>query len=297
MGQIIDQATVVMECDTAPRVITNSSSIDTTNRGVIRLQPGPAFVRSNILPNPSFEIDTTGWFAATNCTIARDTTYAHEGGTACLAVTATANGPNMAINTNPRFAVSPSTPYRVTCYVLISPTGVTDYVTPYLYWYDAAAATISFLSGNSDPDTYLTPAQRDGFQQCSVEGVSPSNAASAALQLGWAPYTPLGATQINAGEVHYVDDCTMTYSPSITGLRLTAGTQIGRAIVLVNESDYDLVFAAPGTSLVADGAVKNMGYVFDDPANGYFGQIGVGDVAAQTSREFTWTGSLWVGAA
>lgn len=55
-------------------------------------------VRTNLIKNPSFEVNTSGWSATARCTIARSTTQVAGTGVASLAATATASG-GLSVNT------------------------------------------------------------------------------------------------------------------------------------------------------------------------------------------------------
>lgn len=126
--------------------------------------------RVNLVSNPSFKTDTTGWvITGTAPTIARVTTDAFYG-TSCLQVTKDA-----ASNAGAAWGsatVAPNTVYTGSAYVKI-PTGQEESsLIFYIYWYDATSTLISSSGGTL---TLLT--DLDGWVRLSATGTSPANAA------------------------------------------------------------------------------------------------------------------------
>lgn len=148
--------------------------------------------RTNLVPNPSFEDDTAGWSAFSNCAIAR-TTAKFFSGAVSLSVTSSATG-SAYVRTATGTAgmpVSPNLAYTVSWRSLAATVGRNMAID--LAWYDAAGALIGSIQINGvgvDNTTDWTLA--------SVTETSPSNAAFLALYVG---AQSTGA----AGEVHYLD--------------------------------------------------------------------------------------------
>jgi hypothetical protein len=144
--------------------------------------------RVNLVPNPSFEVNTTGWSPNANCTIARSTAQAYTG-TASLEMTATALGNMQAYHVNNRFPVTPGSTY--TAQMRYRPNTTPRNVRVFIGWYTSAGA---FISSSVGP---LASEVSGEWVLATGTAVAPSNAASGVVF----SYVDAAA----AGEVHYID--------------------------------------------------------------------------------------------
>jgi hypothetical protein len=138
----------------------------------------------------SLEVDTAGWFAETNCSIARTTSQFLDGA-ASLQETSTAGGTMGARTTNgvDAPAVTPGATYTAGAWFRSAVSARTCRI--YLNWVDAAGAFISNINGSATDTT-------SGWTQTTVTGVAPATARHAYV----AAYVDSTG---GASEVHYVD--------------------------------------------------------------------------------------------
>lgn len=156
--------------------------------------------RRNLVPNPSFEVNTTGWAANTGTpTLARITTSFYKG-VASLRFTATAAGFMLA--TTPTgtsgMPVVAGQKYTVSAYVQAATTGRMSTVG--IYWYTAAGAAISnSFSGSTD--------SVGSWTRRSYTLTAPATAAFAAVGVSF--------DNNIIGEQHYVDAVMLEKSGSL----------------------------------------------------------------------------------
>lgn len=151
-----------------------------------------AAVTANLIANPSFETDTTGW-AGVNCTIARSTAQA-QSGVASLALTATVAAEMRAETSGSgtsAIPVSPGGTYTASAWYRAATTIRSCWTR--IVWYDSAGATISQVGTGTVNNT------NTGWTQHSITEVAPTNAAYAKVRaiVGGPPAI---------GEVHYTDN-------------------------------------------------------------------------------------------
>lgn len=153
--------------------------------------------RTNLCQNPSFGTNVTSWASggAAAPTLARSTTLARIGSSS-MTMTSTANGTSLAsyLPGGSRMAVSASTAYTFSAY-MVRPFGSTARTgNVYIEWYNAGGALISTSTGASATiNTMLS----GGWAQFSVAATSPATAAT------MRPYVQVSST-LNT-EVFYVD--------------------------------------------------------------------------------------------
>lgn len=150
----------------------------------------PPMTARNLVPNPSFEVNTTGWANSNNATIARVTNPFYTGA-AAASMTAVATASDMAITTPAGTAGMPVVGGKAhTGQARFNPAATPNRsVRVDIKWYDATGALISTSTGAS--------VTQSGWTRATVTATSPSNAAYAAILP-----TVLSPT---AGEVHYLD--------------------------------------------------------------------------------------------
>jgi len=203
--------------------------------------------RTNLIVNPSFKTNTTGWSLTGSSTIAR-VTYDSFFGSSCLEVTKAAGSNSGAVTTS-RIAVSASTSYAVSAYVKVPAGEETGTLRINVAWYTA-------LSGGSLISTSNTTSIEivDGVDWTRLGGVftSPANAVAALIYV----VQPTAGTvskkflldavllEANSYVEEYFDDVTQAYEtatvnkglskvpiPKITGMQLNADVSLGSLIL------------------------------------------------------------------
>ena len=145
--------------------------------------------RTNLVTNPSFEVDTTGWANNNNASLARSTVQSYVG-SAALQVTATAAAADTVCWNQPsRQPVTPGATYTAQAQVLAATVGRNVQLA--LCWLDSSGASISYVTGSQVADVTT------GWVRASVTATAPTGAASAAV----APWV-IGCA---ANEAHFVD--------------------------------------------------------------------------------------------
>jgi hypothetical protein len=203
--------------------------------------------RSNLIVNPSFKTDATGWSLTGSSTVAR-VTYDAFFGSSCLEVTKAAASSSGAVTTS-RIAVSASTSYAVSAYVKVPAGEETGTLRIQVAWYTA-------LSGGSLISTSNTTSVEivDGVDWTRLGGVftSPANAVAALVSI----VQPTAGTvskkflldavllEANSYVEEYFDDVTQAYEtttvnkalsavpiPKITGMQLNADISLGSLVL------------------------------------------------------------------
>jgi hypothetical protein len=203
--------------------------------------------RNNLIVNPSFKTNTTGWSLTGSSTIARVTNDAFFG-SSCLEVTKAAASSSGAVTTD-RIAVSASTSYAISAYVKVPAGEETGTLRIQVAWYTA-------LSGGSLISTSNTTSIEivDGVDWTRLGGVftSPVNAAAALISV----VQPTAGTaskkflldavllEQNTYVEEYFDDVTQAYEtttvnkglskvpyPKVTGMQLNADVSLGSLIL------------------------------------------------------------------
>jgi len=147
--------------------------------------------RANLVTNPSFEVNTTGWVDAGNFTLARVADASSFSGDYVLRLTASAATASAAQTSSGTsgFVVTEGTYY--TGFFYMKPDSVARQGQAILKWYDAAGVYLSASSGS------LTLEVLGEWTRAYVTALAPADAAFGALT---ANYPTMGA-----GEVRYLD--------------------------------------------------------------------------------------------
>jgi hypothetical protein len=203
--------------------------------------------RTNLIVNPSFKTNTTGWSVTGSSTIAR-VTYDAFFGSSCLEVTKAAASSSGAVTTS-RIAVTASTSYAVSAYVKVPAGEQTGTLRIQVAWYTA-------LSGGSLISTSNTTSIEivDGIDWTRLGGVfaSPANAVAALVSV----VQPTAGTvskkflldavllEANSYVEEYFDDVSQAYEtttvnkalsavpiPKITGMQLNADVSLGSLVL------------------------------------------------------------------
>ena len=183
--------------------------------------------RTNLLTNPNFETNTTGWNNAT-CTISRVTTDAFIG-TACLQMVATGTSTAAQIGQNPDIVILPNTTYVVSAYVR-NTVGATRNHRVQIRWALSGGGTL--VAGGS---VQVSVANADGWVRLSTSATSPSDA------VGMDLLVQMQTTGGAIGNTTLVDACMIetgstllpyfdgTYADTYTGYTLTEQAWNGTA--------------------------------------------------------------------
>ena len=203
--------------------------------------------RNNLIVNPSFKTDTTGWAGTGSATVARITTDAFFGST-CLRVTKAASSNSGAVISS-RISVTAATSYAVAAYVKVPAGYETGVFQVNVAWYTAVSGG-SLISTSSTISSQVIDG--DGWVRLMGVFTAPS------LSLG-ALISVVQPTAGTASEIFYVDavmfeaasyvgeyfdDITQATEnkyvnlgltplpfPKITGLKLNADVSIGGLIL------------------------------------------------------------------
>ena len=149
------------------------------------------FGRTNALsPNQaSFETDTTGWAAVTNCSISRSTSQ-YSSGVASLAVLSGSAGDMTASTTSAtKFTVTPNNKFSATAEFKAGATPRACSVG--IVWLTSAGATISTSYGTAENDS------TSAWNECNVNATAPATAAYAQVIVKVA--------SAGSSETHYID--------------------------------------------------------------------------------------------
>lgn len=152
---------------------------------------------TNLIVNPSIEVNTTGW-GGSNVTVSRNTTTSYSG-TASLAFQhtgAVSNGYAQSSN----YPASAGQVYRGSMYV--RRTGATTTVEPWLIFLDGSSAVIGTVSGGQSS----LPASNTWVRK-SVNATAPAGTVSVRL---W-----LGVLQPGTSDIFYIDSAMVTLSATL----------------------------------------------------------------------------------
>jgi hypothetical protein len=204
--------------------------------------------RTNLVANPNFEVNATGWFpsGAASPTIARTTTQSYLG-TASLLCTATASG-----GMRPFFQSTPQTPvtaglsYTLSAYTKAATTARSvDYI---IDWYNAGGGLISTVVSGTTTNSTSAWTRATPFTT-----VAPVGAVSAIPIVRF--------VGVVAGEVHYLDAVLFeqatsglpyfdgTYKDAYTGYTLTYQAWNGTADTSTSTTVWGLNSSGTGSPL------------------------------------------------
>jgi hypothetical protein len=205
--------------------------------------------RTNLVTNPNFEVNTTGWIAYFS-TGTRDTTDFYSG-TASYKIVA--SGAQTYFSAETRSSISPSTQYTFSYYV--KATVGTPPARATINWYTAAGGFISQTAGTNSTTT-------NSWGRRSVTGTAPANAAQAYSYVE----IPSGAV---AGTTIFVDGAMLeqassalpyfdgTYADTYAGYTLQSQSWSGTANASTSTATWGLTSAFVGSEL--DDDTKGLG--------------------------------------
>ena len=209
--------------------------------------------RNNLIVNPSFKTNTTGWSATGSSTLSRITTdYFY--GSSCLQVAKAASANSGAV-TSSRILVTQALSYALGVYVKIAATDEPGTLVARVQWYDSATAG-SLISTSNTISLDVIPG--DDWVRLTGVFTAPSGALSALVSV----VQPTAGT---AAETFYVDAVLLEQAsylneyvdepsqaqetkdvnkglspvpyPKITGLKLDAGISLGSLILNTIDED------------------------------------------------------------
>lgn len=215
--------------------------------------------RVNLVSNPSFKTDTTGWSAlGSGTTIARITTDGFFGST-CLEVTKPAITSAGVAWTSAATVVG--TVYSASLYVKIPVGQEASSLRLYIYWHDSAGTQLSYTAG-----ALISLTSEDDWVRLGVTGTAPTDAVIGRIRL----YQPAAGTagqkflvdatllEVSSYIGQYFDDLTQdqentkvnnamrpTPYPNITGMQLNADVNLN-GLVLNTVDEDGIVWVCTG---------------------------------------------------
>lgn len=209
--------------------------------------------RNNLIVNPSFKTDATGWSATGSSTIARITSE-YFYGSSCLEITKAAASNSGAI-TSSRILVTAGLSYALGAYVKIPAAAETGTLSADVLWYDSATAGSLLSTSNS---VQLEVVGGDDWVRLTGVFTAPSGALSALVRVVQ-PTAGTAAQKFLVDAVlfeqssylnEYVDELTQAQEnekvkkafrpvpyPKITGLFLKADVSIGSLVLNTVDED------------------------------------------------------------
>ena len=204
--------------------------------------------RENLIVNPSFKTNTTGWSLTGGSTIARIITAEAFSGESCLQVTKAAAASSGAITTN-RVAVTAGLDYAVSAYVKVPNLQQTGSFTVNIAWYTAATGG-TLVSTSTSTSIEVSPG--DDWTRLTKVAVAPATAVAATVSIVQ-PTAGTAAKKFLIDAVlleqesyinEYFEPVSQAYEnkqvnlgltpvefPKITGMQLNADVSIGNLIL------------------------------------------------------------------
>jgi hypothetical protein len=227
----------------------------TPDRHIVTLYPNPARIytyfivggytttttRTNLVPNPSFETNTTGW-GATNATATRDTSQSYSGSASYKLVAIAAA--QMYSGTSPFVPVSAGTQYTFSYYAKTE-SGTRNANAP-INWYTSGGVFISQTSG-------ATTSLNTSWQRVTQTVTAPVNAARAIAYInipsafvGLTIYADAILFEQASSALPYFDG---TYADTYTGYTLTSQGWSGTANGSTSTATWGLTSSFVGSEL------------------------------------------------
>ena len=171
----------------SPATPTVSAFYD-SNTGAVTVT---IFGRTNAMSanQASFETDTTGWAAVTNCSISRSTSQASSGSASLAVLSGSAGDMTASSTTATKFAVSANNKFSATAEFRAGSTARSCAVG--LIWLNSAGTAISTSYGTAENDS------SSAWNECNVSATAPATATHAQVIVK--------VTSAGSAETHYVD--------------------------------------------------------------------------------------------
>ena len=196
-----------------PLNVNLSDSVEVTIDSALYGEP----TRTNLIPNPSFEVDTTGWLASSG-SLARVTTDALYG-TASAQITFTnpTAGQGLSNNTGSnRMPITGGQTYTASAYIKVPAGNPAVTLDADIFYWDAVGAGGNVV--NSIDGSNFTISSTDGWVRISATGTAAANATHATVRFGY------GINQ--TGTFVYLLDGAMLEQSSILGDYFDGSTTI-----------------------------------------------------------------------
>jgi hypothetical protein len=195
--------------------------------------------RTNLVTNPSFEVDTTGWTTTRN-TLTQSATYSYSGLYSGLSTVTTAG--NVSI-TSPSIAVTTGVDYTLSAYCRSS---VSRSTRVFIAWYNGA----SFLSNSLGT---LSASSTTEFTRFSVTATAPATANNCFVvtqhlssQIGDLQYWDAFLLEASSSALPYFDG---TYADTYSGYTLTSQGWSGTADASTSTATWGLTSSFVGSQL------------------------------------------------
>jgi hypothetical protein len=195
--------------------------------------------RTNLVSNPSFEVDTTGW-TTTRVTLTQSSTYSYSGSFSGLSTVTTTGNASI---TSPFIAVTTGVDYTLSAYCRSS---ISRSTRVYIAWYNGA----SFLSNSLGT---LSASSTTGFTRFSVTGTAPATANNCLVvtqhltsQIGDLQYWDAFLLEASSSALPYFDG---TYKDAYTDYTLTFQAWNGTANTSTSTTVWGLNTSGTGSAL------------------------------------------------
>jgi hypothetical protein len=171
----------------SPATPTVSAFYD-SNSGAVTVT---IFGRTNAMTanQASFEVDTTGWAAVTNCSISRSTSQASSGSASLAVLSGSAGDMTASTTTATKFPVSANNKFAATAEFRSASTARSCSVG--IIWLNAAGTALSTAFGTAENDS------SSAWNECNVSATAPATATHAQVIVKVA--------SAGSAETHYVD--------------------------------------------------------------------------------------------
>ena len=199
--------------------------------------------RTNLVTNPSFEVDTTGWTARNFATIARTTSQAYLGSASLQITTSSSTNNGATLLTN--LSVSASTAYAFSAYAKVE-SGTLSNCFIQVIWLNSGGAEISRTVGTF---TTITTS----WSRLNVSGTSPVGTVTARCDIirntagaGLIWFIDAVLFEASASALPYFDG---TYADPYTGYTLTYQAWDGTANTSTSTTVWGLNSSGTGSAL------------------------------------------------
>jgi hypothetical protein len=171
----------------SPATPTVSAFYD-SNTGAVTVT---IFGRTNAMTanQASFETDTTGWAAVTNCSISRSTSQASSGSASLAVLSGSAGDMTASTTSATKFAVTANNKFSATAEFRAGSTARSCAVG--LIWLNSSGTALSTSYGTAENDS------SSAWNECNVSATAPATATHAQVIVK--------ITSAGSGETHYVD--------------------------------------------------------------------------------------------
>jgi hypothetical protein len=248
--------------DAPAAVGSNTTTVDSggSTTGWSMLSTAPAALK-NLVPNPSFEVNTTGWTAGSGSeSLSRHAYVGGEGITGAgsfKSIVIPVFGAVTCYENGPTFAVAADTSYALSVYIAANPTSSVDGSVTQIglmyRWYNSSGTQIG-----GDHTVTATPHSTPyAFKRVSTVGVSPAGAATVRIY-------PFVKQDTSRGATSFETDAAMVSPATAVGAYFDGNTPDTAAITYswdgtTNNSASTGTWTAPSLAVVA-GAVKGTVY-------------------------------------